>query len=64
MIWDTNNINSQKAGMYKETIRNLEKAKELLDQRYAMKQISDSDYVKKSKEINAQIEKYKSMSGE
>ena len=64
MIWDTNSINNQKAGMYKETVRNLEKAKELLDQRFAMKQISDSEYIKKSKEINAQIEKYKSMSGE
>lgn len=64
MIWDTNSINNQRSGMYKETIRNLEKAKELLDQRYAMKQISDSEYIKKSKEINAQIEKYKSMSGE
>ncbi len=64
MIWDTNSINNQKTGMYKETVRNLEKAKELLDQRYAMKQISDSEYIKKSKEINAQIEKYKSMSGE
>ena len=64
MIWDPNNINNQKAGMYKETIRNLEKAKEILDQRYAMKQVSEAEYLKRSKEINAQIEKYRNLSGE
>jgi len=63
MLWNTD-LNSQRSGMYKETIKNLEKAKEILEQRLASKQISDSEYVKKSKEIDAQIEKYKSMIGE
>ena len=64
MIWNTNNTNDYRTGMYKETVKNLEKAKELLDQRYANKQISDSEYIKKSKEIDAQIAKYKNMIGE
>ena len=63
MIWNTD-LNSQRSGMYKETIKNLEKAKEILEQRLASKQISDSEYIKKSKEIDAQIDKYKSMIGE
>ena len=63
MIWNTN-LNDYKKGMYNDTIKNLEKAKELLDQRYANKQISDSEYVKRSKEIEAQIQKYQAMAGE
>ena len=64
MIWKTGNSNDYRTGMYKETIRNLEKAKELLEQRNANKQISDSEYIKKSKEIDTQIEKYRNMIGE
>ena len=63
MIFNTN-LNDQRNGMYKETIKNLEKAKELLDQRFANKQISDSEYAKRIKEIESQIEKYKNMIGE
>ncbi len=63
MIFNTN-LNDQRNGMYKETIKNLEKAKELLDQRYANKQISDSEYAKRIKEIEAQIAKYRNMIGE
>lgn len=63
MLWN-NDLNTQKNGMYKEALRNLEKAKELLDMRYAQGQISDSEYVKKSNEINAKIEKYRNLCGE
>lgn len=57
----TNNLNAQRMSNYESAIANLEKAKELLDERYAKKQISDSDYIKKSKEINTQIENYKKI---
>ena len=42
----------------------LEKAKELLDTRYAQGQVSDAEYTKKMTEINAKIEKYKNICGE
>ncbi len=54
-------LNSMRNANYESTIANLEKAKELLDERYAKKQISDSEYVKKSKEIVSQIENYRKM---
>ena len=57
----TNNLNVQRMSNYESAIANLEKAKELLDERYAKKQISDSDYIRKSKEINTQIENYKKI---
>ncbi len=57
-------LKSQQNGMYKEAIRNLEKAKELLDTRYAQGQVSDAEYTKKMTEINAKIEKYKNICGE
>ena len=57
----TNNLYVQRMSNYESAIANLEKAKELLDERYAKKQISDSDYIKKSKEINTQIENYKKI---
>ena len=56
-----NDFNSMRNANYESTIVNLEKAKELLDERYAKKQISDSEYIRKSKEINAQIENYKKL---
>ena len=58
MIFNTN-INTLRNNSYESTVKNLEKAKEVLDERYAKKQISDEDYAKKSKEIVSQIEKYK-----
>ena len=63
MIWNTD-LNSQKSGMYKEALKNLERAKAILDERYAKKEISDSEYMKRFKEMNQQIEKYRSMCGE
>ena len=63
MIWNTD-LNAKRNGMYEETIKNLEKAKELLDLRLMNKQISDSEYIKKTKEIDAQIQKYKAVIGE
>ena len=63
MIFNTD-LNAQKNGMYKEAIKNLEKAKSILDERYARKEVSDSEYMKRSKEINQQIEKYRAICGE
>ena len=63
MIWNTD-LNAKRNGMYEETIKNLQKAKELLDLRLMNKQISDSEYIKKTKEIDAQIQKYKAVIGE
>lgn len=60
MIFKTD-LNAMRNSNYESTINNLEKAKELLDERHAKKQISDSDYVRKSKEIVTQIENYKRM---
>jgi uncharacterized membrane protein len=62
MIWDTD-VNSKKNGMYEETIKNLERAKQILDERLANKTVSDSEYVQKTKELDAQIQKYKAMMG-
>ena len=62
MIWDTD-VNAKKNGMYEETIKNLEKAKEILNQRLANKTVSDSEYTQKVKELDAQIQKYKTMMG-
>ena len=62
MIFNTD-LNARRNANYESTISNLEKAKDLLDERYAKKQISDSEYIKKSKEINAQIENYRRMMG-
>ena len=56
-----NDFNSMRNSNYEATINNLEKAKQLLDERYEKKQISDSEYIKKSKEIVDQIEKYRKM---
>ena len=61
MIFTTNNFNAMQNNNYETTIKNLEKAKELLDERYYKKQISDSEYIRKSKEINSQIEHYRKM---
>ena len=62
MIWDTD-LNSKKNGMYEETIKNLEKAKQILDDRLAKGTVSDSEYAQKMKELDAQIQKYKTMMG-
>ena len=60
MIFNTD-LNARRNANYESTIKNLEKAKELLDERYAKKQISDSEYIKRSNEINSQIENYRRM---
>lgn len=57
----TTDLNANRNASYESTIRNLEKAKEILDDRYAKKQINDAEYISKSKEIVSQIEKYKKM---
>ena len=58
MIFNTD-LNARRSATYESTIKNLEKAKELLDERFAKKQISNEEYLKKSKEINSKIETYK-----
>ncbi len=56
-----NDFNSMRKASYESTIRNLEKAKEILEERHDKGQMSDNDYIKKSQEIDAEIEKYKGM---
>ena len=56
-----NDFNSRRIANYEIAIKNLEKAKELLDERYAKKLISDDEYIKKSKEINSQMETFKRL---
>ena len=58
MIFNTD-LNVRRNATYESTIKNLEKAKELLDERFAKKQISNDEYIRQSKEINAKIEAYK-----
>ena len=54
-----NDFNATRKATYESTITNLEKAKEILNKRYENKEIDDDDYIKKAKELDAQIEKYK-----
>lgn len=63
MIFNSD-INAQRTASYEATIKNLEKAQQLLDERYRNKQISDADYIKKSNEIKANIDKYKHVIGQ
>ncbi len=58
MIWG-NDVNNRMNSLYEETVKNLEKAKEILNKRLANKEISDSEYIKKVKEIDEKIKKYK-----
>lgn len=58
MIFNTD-LNARRNATYESTIKNLEKAKELLDERYAKKQISNEEYIRKAKEINSKIDAYK-----
>ena len=60
MIFNTD-LNANRNRNYEVAISNLEKARELLDDRYSKNQISDNEYIKKSNEINAQIENYKRL---
>ena len=62
MIFNTD-LNARRNATYESTIKNLEKAQQLLDERYRNKQVSDADYIKKSNEIKSQIDKYKAVIG-
>lgn len=59
-----NNFNNNfiKKNNYESTIKNLEKAQEILDQRLSRNQISNEEYIRKSKEIKNDIDKYTNMS--
>lgn len=63
MIFNTD-LNAKRNATYESTITNLEKAKELLNQRHERKEINDDDYIKKMKEIDEQIKKYKQVIGQ
>ena len=63
MIFSTD-LNAKRNANYEATIKNLEKAKDILNERYNKKEISDSDYIKKMKDIDEQIKKYKQMIGQ
>lgn len=56
-----NDLNARRNANYEATIKNLEKARELLEERYRKKQISDSEYIKRSKDINTQIDNYRKI---
>ena len=60
MIFSTD-LNAKRNANIEITIKNLEKAKEILDDRFNKKQISNEDYIIKSKQIDNEIEKYKNM---
>ena len=60
MIFNTG-FDAQRNNNYQTTINNLEKAKALLEERYAKKKISDQEYIKRSKDISNQIEKYRNI---
>lgn len=46
-------------GDIENTIKTLTKTKELLDERYQKKQISNEAYIKQCQKINIELEKYK-----
>ena len=60
-MWNNNVFKQKQDGMYESTVKSLEKAKEILNQRLANKTITDDEYMKKVKELDAQIQKYKTM---
>ena len=63
MIFNTD-LNAKRTANCEYTIKNLEKAKEILNDRFSKKQISNEDYIKKAKEIDEQIKKYKQQIGQ
>ena len=63
MIFNTD-LNARRNAGYESAIKNLEKAQQILDDRFAKKQISNEDYIKKSKDITKQIEDCKRMIGQ
>ena len=62
MIFNSD-LTAQRNASYEATIKNLEKAQQLLDERYRNKQISDAEYIKQSNQIKANIDKYKGVIG-
>ena len=63
MIFSTD-LNAKRNATYESTIINLEKAKELLNKRYENKEISNEEYIKRAKELDEQIHKYKQIIGQ
>lgn len=59
-----NDFNAKRTSTYEASIKNLEKAKELLEKRYFNKEISDDEYIKRAKEIDAQIARCKQEIGQ
>lgn len=56
MIFNTN-LTAQRNRTYESSIKNLEKAKEILEQKFAKKEISNEYYIQKCKEIDNEINK-------
>ena len=46
-------------GDIENTVKTLEKTKELLDERYKNKQISSEEYIKRCQKINKELDKYR-----
>ncbi len=57
----SNDFKTRQNFSYKATIESLEKARDLLNKRYNNKEISTSEYVKRCKEIEDNIRKYKNL---
>ena len=63
MIFTTNLESFQKKSYY-ESLKNLEKAKELLNEKFENKEISNEEYIKQCQSIDSQIETVKRLIGE
>lgn len=56
MIFNTN-LSVQRNNTYLSSIKNLEKAKEILEQKFMKKEISNEYYIEKCREIDNEINK-------
>ncbi len=52
------NFNNFKENSYKSSIDSLKKSQAILDERLSKKQISNEEYIKRSKEIKKKIDEY------
>ena len=56
-----NDYNEKHRGDIENTVKTLEKTKELLDERFKNKQISNEAYIKQCQKINKELDKYRKM---
>lgn len=63
MIFSTN-LESFRKKSYYESLKNLEKAKALLNEKFENKEISNEEYIKQCHNLDSQIENLKRLIGE